>query len=212
MKTLNFSVYDGYAIPYDLDTYKTLRELSIYSTKINESYLSCIKSLTKCKIKTYNLQKQLSVALDKTDKYITSKVENFGKLQVKSSSQFIVYCSLTENNKLLLKKVESTWKKFFSRWGFHFDAQYDETATRCKLSFSYAFTNQPEIEISDESIVDHSDTKLIINGVIQLALVKFEGKTFIEVKDLYADKVHYNLECSVSDSGMLAKLIEFANS
>lgn len=209
---LNFAVKDGYAIPYDLETYSFLCSKGIYSTKIKEAYLASLTDLFKVETTKVNLKDLVDEAIAKTEKYWSNKAEGTAKVDIKSSNSFVVYGSLNESNKELLRKIEQTWKKFFVRWGFHFDVLYDETPTRCKITFNYEFLNQPEIEVEAENTHEEIDLeqRLTINGILELKLVEFEGKQYIQVKDLAADRIYYNLNCNVHDYGLLPKLINFA--
>lgn len=210
---LEFAVTDNYAVPYDLDTYSFLRSKGIFSTKLRESYLDSISDLFKVKIKRYSLEDILQKAIDKTVAFWSNKADGFAKLDVKSANSFVIYGTLNEFNKELLRKIEQTWKKFFVRWGFHFDVLYDETPTRCKITFNYEFLNQPEIEVEEETAHEEVDLdqRLTINGILELKLVEFEGKQYIQVKDLAADRIYYNLTCNVHDYGLLPKLINLAS-
>ena len=208
---LEFAVTDSYAVPYDLDTYSFLRSKGIYSTKLRESYLDSLSDLFKVKIKRYSLEDILQKAIDKTVAFWSNKADGFAKLDIKSSDSFVIYGALNEVNKELLRKIEQTWKTFFVRWGFHFDVIYDETPTRCKITFTYDFINQPEIKISDENVEEDLGQCLSIDGILQLKLIKYEGKTYIQVRDKALNKSYYNLQCNVHDTGMIAKLVDFAS-
>ena len=211
--TLNFAVADSYAIPYDLETYCFLCSKGIYSTKLQEAYLVSLSVLFKVNIVKHQLTDLVLNAIEKTKNYITASADGFSKVEIKSNSSFIVYSALNESNKELFRKIEQTWKKFFVRWGYHFDVLYDETATRCKLTFNYEFKNQPEIEIEEDSAHEEADLErsLVIDGVLELKLISFEGKTYIQVKDRSTDKIYYNLSCNVRDYGLLPKLINLAS-
>lgn len=210
---LEFAVTDSYAVPYDLDTYSFLRSKGIYSTKLRESYLDSLSDLFKVEVTKTDLKDLVDEAISKTEKYWSNKAEGTAKVEIKSANSFVIFGTLNEANKELLRKIEQTWKKFFVRWGFHFDVLYDETPTRCKITFNYEFLNQPEIEVEEESIHEEVDLdqRLTINGILELKLIEFEDKNYIQVRDMSTDKTLYNLDCNVRDYGLLPKLINFSS-
>lgn len=209
-KELKFAVSDSSAIPYDLDTYQFLCSHSIFSTKFNINYLPCIQDLFKCKITQIELKKIFDEALAKTESYWL-KTDSTAKLVIKDKDCFVLSGLLNDANKEKLKKIETAWKNFFNRWGYHSSLMYDETQTRCKMTIMFEFSSQPEIQLEEDPVFAVSDQKLLLGNVLEISLAEFEGNQYIHIEDTFAKRTLYNLQVKVKDSGMIAKLIDLAN-
>lgn len=210
-KELNFAVSDSSAIPYDLDTYQFLCSHSIFSTKINVNYLPSIGDLFGCSIKQIPLQKVFDTAMKKTQSFWTSPEDTVSKILFKDKDCFVLVAALSKENKEKLKKIETAWRNFFTRWGYHSSFMYDETQTRCKMTIRYEFSSQPEIKIAEEVEQHKTDAKMILGGVLEVSIMEYDGKEYIHIEDTFAKKTLYNLHLNVIDSGMIAKLVDIAN-
>lgn len=210
-KELNFAVSDSSAIPYDLDTYRFLCSHSIFSTKINVNYLPSIGDLFGYSIKQIPLQKVFDTAMKKTQSFWINPEDNTFKITFKDKDCFVLVGSLSKESKEKLKKIETAWRNFFARWGYHSSFMYDETQTRCKMTIRYEFSSQPEIKIAEEPEQQKLDVKMILGGVLEVSIMKYDDKEYIHIEDAFAKKTLYNLRLSVVDSGMIAKLIDIAN-
>ena len=208
-RVLSFAISDSSAIPYDLDTYQFLCSHSIFSTKFNINYLPSLKDLFNCSIKQIPFQSIFDNAMKKTEAFWLS--EPSSKLVVKDKECFVLTASLSESNKERMKKVETAWRNFFARWGYHSSFMYDETQTKCKITVRHEHTSQPEIKVAEELKQVKSDAKLLLGGVLELSIMDYDGQSYIHIEDIFSKKTLYNLHVKAQDSGLLARLIDIAN-
>lgn len=208
MTTLTFAVTQAYAIPYNVETYKTLMANNVLSTRLNVSYIYGLGDLLHCKVETVQLDEMLKAAIAKTEAFWT-KSETFAKFVQKDANSFILSGAL--DNKERIKKIEITWRKFFNRWGYKADFVYDETQTRCKLTVSYAHTMQPEIEIEEEISVKECQGSLKL-GVYVISMIEFEGQKLLRIVESSTNTTIGTARAeSVLDNGLIAQLISLSS-
>lgn len=208
MTTLTFAVTQAYAIPYNVETYKTLMANNVLSTRLNVSFIYGLGDLLHCKVETVQLDEMLKAAIAKTEAFWT-KSETFAKFVQKDANSFILSGAL--DNKERIKKIEITWRKFFNRWGYKADFVYDETQTRCKLTVSYAHTMQPEIEIEEEIRVKECQGSLKL-GVYVISMIEFEGQKLLKIVESSTNTTIGTARAeSVLDNGLIAQLISLSS-
>lgn len=208
MTTLTFAVTQAYAIPYNVETYKTLMANNVLSTRLNVSFIYGLGDLLHCKVETVQLDEMLKAAIAKTEAFWT-KSETFAKFVQKDANSFILSGAL--DNKERIKKIEITWRKFFNRWGYKADFVYDETQTRCKLTVSYAHTMQPEIEIEKEISVKECQGSLKL-GVYVISMIEFEGQKLLKIVESSTNTTIGTARAElVLDNGLIAQLISLSS-
>ena len=89
MTTLTFAVTQAYAIPYNVETYKTLMANNVLSTRLNVSFIYGLGDLLHCKVETVQLDEMLKAAIAKTEAFWT-KSETFAKFVQKDANSFIL--------------------------------------------------------------------------------------------------------------------------
>lgn len=180
MRKIQMAIMGKYAVPLTTQDYITLVKSGIRTTRVGRAFLPTLSHILRgAKVQEISWVKEvLKPKVDKTREFW----ENRDKCRFASNASSIVLTGVnTERNKKVLAKIESIWRLFFNRWGFHHDCTYTETGKRIKLVIVFKISSYslPEIPVT-EVIEDVSP------AILEFPFVRFKlslGERFVELTE-----------------------------
>lgn len=179
-KKLSVVVIGKTLVPYSSGDYEILAKSGIKTTRVNYAFLPTLKYIfPKMEIVEIPWNDVYNKAIKKTQSFWMSDASK--KRKMGSNQNSLVFTAPNdESNKKSLKKLESSWRKFFNRWGFSSDIVYSE-GNRIKLAITFLQSPnyKPEIPLTEE--IDD-----IQPAILELPFVRFKlslGEKYIEITE-----------------------------
>lgn len=151
-KVITFVRLRRWYIPYDKETYRTLRRLNLACVRYHEDFVETLQLVTRPRgIRAKCIDFSI-VYREFLHKLRTAWVKNpKRKISVAQGSICLESKDLSRV-KAIFPEVESRIRKFFARWGFKGEFVFSEAPTKAKLQITFALDpkREPTIEFLDD--------------------------------------------------------------
>ncbi len=133
----------SYYLPVDAEDYKLLREHGVAAIKIHENLMPTVGIV----LKKYDIKPQLvnfvdailNPYLDRLGETWQSKEHRVATIQKATMKFETTKASIQPQAREALHKLETSLRRFFTRWGFHSVIELSEMRGKLKLHVQYKF-------------------------------------------------------------------------